>query len=272
MYVPNFIPLFVCVAILFVAWAWWTYMQQSKSRGFASFDVKASTVRNERLGVCVTLVLPVLFLFSWLLTLALSEGTAAFTYYSASPYEQVPCISQSEWMEIVSEGSIDVAPLNSTICAMTTGYNITNNATMCNVEHFEAITHYCKPYALLSYFVFILQTTQLWIQRDMAKATTVFILSMFFYLFVLAIALNDFAYAFLSVIINVGAYYLGMLVILYEHIVVTQERFILDRFILKSKAVKAFRKSLVDKTLGIRSGITGTSRWALAAKAALGQK
>ena len=106
----------------------------------------------------------------------------------------------------------------------------------------------------------------------MAKATTVFMLSMFFYLFVLAIALNDFAYAFLSVIINVGAYYLGMLVILYEHIVVTQERFILDRFILKSKAVKAFRKSLVDKTLGIRSGITGTSRWALAAKAALGQK
>ena len=116
------------------------------------------------------------------------------------------------------------------------------------------------------------KTTQLWIQRDMAKATTVFMLSIFFYLFVLAIALNDFAYAFVSVIINVGAYYLGMLVILYEHVFVTQERFILDSFITKSKVVKAFRNSLVDKTLGIRSGITGTSRWALAAKGSVGQK
>ena len=88
----------------------------------------------------------------------------------------------------------------------------------------------------------------------------------------LAIALNDFAYAFVSVIINVGAYYLGMLVILYEHVFVTQERFILDSFITKSKVVKAFRNSLVDKTLGIRSGITGTSRWALAAKGSVGQK
>ena len=46
------------------------------------------------------------------------------------------------------------------------------------------------------------------------------------------------------------------------------------KVIKKSKVVKSFRDSVVNKALGITggTGITGTSRWALAAKAALGQK
>ena len=273
-YLPNFIPLFICIAILFVAWIYWTYMQKSGKNGFASLDLKSNNVRNQRLGTCFTMILPGIFLFSWLLTLSLTKTKAMLTYYDASPLEQVPCLSQSEWMEIVSEGSIDVAPLNSTICAMTKGYNITNNQTVCNPEHFEAITHHCKPFSLLSYFLFILQTTQLWIQRDMAKASTMFVVSMFFYLLAVAIILDDFAYAFLSLTIQAGAYYFGIIVILYEHIIVTQEAFILERFMKKSKAVKSFRDSVVNKALGITggTGIKGTSRWALAAKAALGQK
>ena len=272
-YLPNFIPLFICTAILFVAWVYWTYMQKFDTKGFASLDLKANSVRNQRLGTCFTLILPGIFLFSWLLTLSLSKGKAMLTYYDASPLEQVPCLSQSEWMEIASEGSIDVAPLNYTICAMTKGYNITNNQTVCNPEYFEAITHFCKPYSFLSYFVFVLQTTQLWIQRDMEKASTIFVVSMFFYLLVLAVVIDNFVYVFLSLIINIGAYYFGLLIILYEHIIVTQESFILNRFIKKSKVVEAFRDSVVNKALGIsETGITGTSRWALAAKAALRKK
>ena len=96
---------------------------------------------------------------------------------------------------------------------------------------------------------------------------------MFFYLLVVAILINP-VYSFLSLIIQIGAYYFGILVILYEHIIVTQEAFILERFVKKSKVVKIFRDSVVNKALGITgsTGITGTSRWALAAKAALGQK
>ena len=108
----------------------------------------------------------------------------------------------------------------------------------------------------------------------MAKASTMFVVSMFFYLLAVAIILDDFAYAFLSLTIQAGAYYFGIIVILYEHIIVTQEAFILERFMKKSKAVKSFRDSVVNKALGITggTGIKGTSRWALAAKAALGQK
>ena len=108
----------------------------------------------------------------------------------------------------------------------------------------------------------------------MAKASTMFVVSMFFYLLAVAIILDDFAYAFLSLTIQAGAYYFGIIVILYEHIIVTQEAFILERFVKKSKVVKIFRDSVVNKALGITgsTGITGTSRWALAAKAALGQK
>ena len=104
------------------------------------------------------------------------------TYYEASPYEQVPCLSQSEWMEIVSEGDISVDPLNNTICAMTKGYNVTNNQTVCHPEYFEAITKFCKIFSLPTYMIFILQTTQLWIQRDMLKATIIFVTSMIFFL------------------------------------------------------------------------------------------
>ena len=107
----------------------------------------------------------------------------------------------------------------------------------------------------------------------MAKASTMFVVSMFFYLLVVAILINP-VYAFLSLIIQIGAYYFGILVILYEHIIVTQEAFILERFMKKSKAVKSFRDSVVNKALGITggTGIKGTSRWALAAKAALASK
>ena len=52
-----------------------------------------------------------------------------------------------------------------------------------------------------------------------------------------------------------------------------QEEFILDRHIKKSKVVKAIRDSFAHKKMGIKGkGITGTSRWALAAKAALSAK
>ena len=80
-------------------------------------DLKIINAKNRRIGTCFTLILPSIFLFSWLLTIALVQGKAMNTYYDASPYEQVPCLSQFEWMEIVSEGNIDVDPLNYTICA-----------------------------------------------------------------------------------------------------------------------------------------------------------
>eukprot|EP00942_MAST-04A_sp_MAST-4A-sp1_P005344 g5344.t1 len=268
-YLPSFIPLFACVGILFVAWVYWTYMQKFKKEGGFDDSLKEATTKNRRIGTCFTLILPSVFLFSWLLTISLNQGKAMNTYYEASPYEQVPCLSQSEWMEIVSEGDISVDPLNNTICAMTKGYNVTNNQTVCHPEYFEAITQFCKIFSMPTYMIFILQTTQLWIQRDMLKATIIFMTSMVFYLFMLSILIGNFQ-MFIWEFAKVGPYYFGLLIILYEHIIVTQEKFILDRYIKKSKAVKAFRDSLVMKTMGIKKkGITGTSRWALAAKAAL---
>jgi hypothetical protein len=215
----SFWPLYTLIVLMVMMLLVMKYVRKKKLNA-----CMVGNKENRRYGLILFVIAPVIFGSLWFHTILANQGKAIYYLNEYAPLNKTACLSQSEWMEIVSEASIDEAPFNEIVCNMTKSYNPALNVT-CEPKEFEAITLFCNVFGLPSFTIFVLQTMALWLLPDMRYGTIAFSFVGVYFLVMVIIYIGPFAITL--EILRIAPMVIGALICMYEQTLTRQESYIL---------------------------------------------